>query len=92
MAHNSARTLCIVEADLQHVKRTIHNDHWWNLGKRYELADFEVKIIPGSADLKFQLWNNGMLVNSPEDSIEVKWDAPTMAVGDIAHLDYPMGF
>jgi hypothetical protein len=72
---NDVKTLCIVEAMLSNVSRKVKNRHWWNFGVRYELALFDIKLIPGPADLKFQLWNDNKLINSDDDSIEVKWDA-----------------
>ena len=78
---NNVRTLCIVEAMLDNVSRKVKNHHWWNFGMRYELALFEIRLIPGPADLKFQLWNDNKLVNSSDDSIEVRWGA---AVRDLS--------
>jgi hypothetical protein len=76
VARDSVKNLCIVEAKLENVSKTVRNHHWWNLGTRYELAVFDVKLIPGSADLKFQLLNDNRLVNDEQDSVEVTWEAP----------------
>lgn len=84
---NTVRTLCIVEADLRFIDRITKNGHWWQLGQRYELAEFDLKLIAGSADLKFQLWNNGKLVTGHNESISVDWGlgAPVMEQRD--HFD-----
>ena len=74
-SENDVKTLCIVEAMLDNVSRKVKNHHWWNFGVRYELALFDIKLVPGPADLKFQLWNDNRLVNSDDDGIEVRWDA-----------------
>jgi hypothetical protein len=70
------RDLCIISVDLSRVDRlVVHNKHWWNFGRRYTLAHFSVKLIPGHADLKFQFLNGGKLLNSEEDRVEVTWGA-----------------
>jgi hypothetical protein len=77
IARDSVKNLCIIEAKLDNVSKTVRNHHWWNLGTRYELAVFDVRLIPGSADLKFQLLNNNRLINDEQDSVEVTWEAAT---------------
>lgn len=49
----------------------------YNLGPQYYRAEFDVRIIVGAADVKFQLWgdNNNRLSRDHED-IEVSWNAP----------------
>lgn len=60
LTSDNVRTLCIVEADLRHIERITKNGHWWQLGQKYELAEFDLRLVAGSADLRFQLWNHGM--------------------------------
>src|SRR5947209_4573352 len=67
------KTLCIVEADLRYVDRITKNGHWWQLGQRYELVEFDLRLIAGSADLRFQLWSNGRLISDGNASIGVEW-------------------
>jgi len=70
------RDLCVISVDLSRVtERVVYNKHWWNFGRRYELAHFLVKLIPGHADLKFRLLNGKHLLNSEEDRVEVTWGA-----------------
>lgn len=73
LSSKSVKTLCIVEADLRYIDRIAKNGHWWQLGQRYELAEFDLKLVPGSADLRFQLWNHGRLVTGDKDSVAVDW-------------------
>lgn len=88
VARENVKNLCVVEASLQNVSKTLRNQHWWNLGRRYELALFDVKLVPGSADLKFQLLNNNQVINTEEDSVEVTWEAATKRpVPNINDLD-----
>ena len=88
---NDVRTLCIVEAMLDNVSRKLKNHHWWNFGVRYELAVFDIKLIPGPADLRFQLWNDNRLVNSDNDSIEVQWEAAVResSIPELEELNNP---
>lgn len=75
VARENVQNLCIIEASLENVSRTLHNQHWWNRGRRYASAAFDVKLIPGSADLKFQLLHNNRVINDEDDSVEVTWEA-----------------
>lgn len=83
----TVRTLCIVEADLRFIDKVAKNAHWWQLGEKYELAEFDLRLIAGAADLKFQLWNNGRLVTGHNERVAVDWglDAPVMEQRD--HFD-----
>lgn len=49
----------------------------YNIGPQYYRAEFDVRIIVGAADVKFQLWgdDNHRLSRDHED-IEVSWNAP----------------
>ena len=70
------------------MSKTLHNHHWWNRGRRYYSAVFDVKLIPGSADLKFQLLNDNRIINHEGDSVEVTWEAATKRVSpNINDLD-----
>lgn len=74
LSHQGVRALCVVEADVSQTKRTVRNGHWWNLSRRYELTVLDVKVVPGSADLKFEVWNEGRRLSSDNSEIEVKWE------------------
>lgn len=88
VARDSVKNLCIIEAKLDNISKTVRNQHWWNLGTRYELAVFDVKLIPGSADLKFQLLNNDRLINDEQDSVEVTWEASdSRPIAEVDEMD-----
>jgi len=77
MKHDGAKTLCDVESVLNDVDMKLKNRHWYNRGEKYVRAEFDVKVILGAADLKFQLWSKGGKVCSRDhDAIEIKWDPP----------------
>lgn len=69
------KTLCVVSANLEKVDRIVCNKHWWNFGRRHELASFLVQLIPGHADLRFRLLSGRKLVNDEGDRVEVDWGA-----------------
>jgi len=82
------RDLCIISVDLSQVDRVVvHNKHWWNFGRRYTLAYFSVKLIPGHADLKLQFLSGGKLLNSGEDRFEVTWGAARAQSVNMNELD-----
>lgn len=77
MKQDGAKLLCDVESVLNDVEMKLKNRHWYNRGDRYLQANFDVKVILGAADLKFQLWSKGGRICSRDhDTIDVKWDPP----------------
>jgi hypothetical protein len=48
----------------------------YNRGPQYHRAEFDVKIIIGAADLKFQLWGKNGQLSKDHEEIEVLWDPP----------------
>lgn len=48
----------------------------YNLGSKYFRADFDVRILIGSADMRFQILANGQVVSREHEEIEVVWDPP----------------
>jgi hypothetical protein len=48
----------------------------YNFGPQYQRADFEVKVIIGTADLKFQLWGKNGQLSRDHEEIEVQWYPP----------------
>ena len=67
------REVCVITVNIESTERVVRNKHWWNLGERYELARFMIKLIPGYADLSFQLLSGGRVLNSEADKVEVNW-------------------
>ena len=75
VARERVQKLFTVEVSLENVSRTLHSQHWWNGGTIRVSAAFDVKLIPGPADLKFQLLHNNRVINNEDDSVEVTWEA-----------------
>ncbi|KAL8820537.1 MAG: hypothetical protein Q9191_007496 [Dirinaria sp. TL-2023a] len=81
-----AHILCEVHSDLssadeKQFKRK--NRHFWNTGKIYYKVDYEVKVLIGPADIRFELWFNGQKLNKDE-RITVEWATVTESVPDPA--------
>ncbi len=54
----------------------VKNRHWYNRGNEYVRAKFNIKVILGAADIKFQLQTKDEKVfSNTHDTIEVKWEA-----------------
>lgn len=51
----------------------LKNRHWWNMGQKYHRIDYIVKVALGAADLRFELWHNGMKL-SKDNPIKVEWN------------------
>ena len=50
----------------------LKNRHWWNSGQKYHRIDFVIKVALGPADLRFELWHNGVKL-SKDNPIKVEW-------------------
>ncbi|KAF2470561.1 uncharacterized protein BDR25DRAFT_261580 [Lindgomyces ingoldianus] len=74
MYHEGVTTLCIVESSLLGVKMKVKNKHWWNSKKKHSMAEFDLKVIPGSADLTFQLWSENRMVSREQENLAIVWD------------------
>lgn len=79
MNQDGAKVLCGVESVLRDkgVDMKLKNRHWYSKGERYLRVRFDIKVILGAADLKFQLRSkNNVVLNNDHDAIQVKWDPP----------------
>lgn len=75
---DGAKRLCDVEAVLKDtgVEMKRKNRHWYSRGNQYLRARFNIKVIVGAADIKFQLQTKDQKVFSNDhDTIEVRWEA-----------------
>lgn len=46
---------------------------------QYWRAEFDVKVMIGAADLKFQIWGKDGCMSKDHDEIEVQWDPPPVS-------------
>lgn len=76
---DGAKILCGVESVLKDkgVEMKVKNRHWYQRGERYLRVRFNVRVILGAADIKFQLQSkNNVVLNNEHDAIQVRWDPP----------------
>ena len=89
---DGAKVLCGVESVLKDkgVDMKLKNRHWYSTGEKYLRVKFDIKIILGAADLKFQIQSkNQVVLNNPYDAIQVRWDPPKQKPNEDGN-DMPM--
>jgi hypothetical protein len=72
-----SHSVCSVESVLSHRDMKKKNRHWYNFGPKYYRAEFDVRVIIGAADLKFEMVGKDGVVSMPHDQIEVQWMTAT---------------
>jgi hypothetical protein len=83
--------LCEIQSDLSTAdeKRFVEkNKRFWSLGKHYFKVEYEVKVLIGPADIRFELWFDNQKL-SRDQSIKVDWlpaPDPNFTVPDRAEL------
>ncbi|KAI9738416.1 MAG: hypothetical protein M1834_008919 [Cirrosporium novae-zelandiae] len=92
LKQNGVRSLCDIEYKLKgSIGMKPRNRHWYNRGQKYIFAEFNIRVILGPADIKFQLeTKEGEVCNKPHQAVEVTWDPPIAASGDSDFDDTPM--
>ncbi|KAL8810328.1 MAG: hypothetical protein Q9200_002665 [Gallowayella weberi] len=82
MGAGDAHILCEIESDLSSAdesKFKEKNKHFWSLGKHYFKIDYEIKVLIGPADVRFELWFSGQKL-SKDRPIKVEWQEPPDAI------------
>ncbi|KAI4281717.1 MAG: hypothetical protein L6R35_005580 [Caloplaca aegaea] len=77
-----AHVLCEIESDLSSADETKFkekNRRFWSVGKHYFKVDYEVKVLIGPADVRFELWFNNEKL-SKDQPIKVEWASPAPAI------------
>ncbi|KAL9606461.1 MAG: hypothetical protein Q9179_000377 [Wetmoreana sp. 5 TL-2023] len=75
MGSGDAHILCDIESDLSGADETKfkeRNKSFWRLGKHYFRVDYDIKVLIGPADIRFELWFNGQKL-SKDQPIKVEW-------------------
>ena len=79
--NHETRVLCEVSSDLSSAdekKFTEKNKRFWSLGKHYFKVEYQVRVLIGPADIRFELWFDNQKL-SRDQSIRVEWTpAPSM--------------
>lgn len=52
------------------------NRHWYNFKPEYNRAEFDVKVLIGAADVKFELWGKNGKKSKDHTDISVRWEPP----------------
>ncbi|KAL9614056.1 MAG: hypothetical protein Q9167_001410, partial [Letrouitia subvulpina] len=77
--------LCEIHSDLSsadEAKFKEKNRHFWHRRKHYYQVDYEIRVLIGPADIRFELWFNGQKL-SKDQPIKVDWVAlPSAAQTD----------
>ena len=82
LRQDGAKRLCAIESVLKDkdVEMKLKNRHWYSQREKYLRFKFDVKVILGAADLKFQLQTKDKkVISSDHETITVKWEAPSQA-------------
>ncbi|KAF2269555.1 hypothetical protein CC78DRAFT_564797 [Lojkania enalia] len=73
--NHETRLLCEIQSDLSAAdekKFVEKNKRFWSLGKHYFKVEYQVKVIIGPADIRFELWFANQKM-SRDQSIKVDW-------------------
>jgi hypothetical protein len=71
-----AQRVCRVESELPPDMKP-KNQRWYNVGPRYLRASFEMQVLVGPADLKFQVLSQDGIISRDHESIDVEWVSST---------------
>ena len=72
-----AKSVCAVESVLSHRDMKKKNRHWYNRGPEYYRAEFDMRVIIGAADLKFEMLGKDGVVSKPHSEVQVQWATAT---------------
>ncbi len=74
---DGAEVICRLEYTFKNIEMKAKNRHWYSRGPKYLTVEFDVKVIPGAADLRFKICSKaGLTCSADHEAIDVKWDLP----------------
>jgi hypothetical protein len=83
------RLLCSISSNLSPISEqrfTEKNKRFWSLGKHYFKVEYQVRVLVGPADIRFELWFNNQKL-SKDTSIRVDWvPAPPAFQGPVVDV------
>ena len=85
LQQDGAKRICAIESVLKDrgVEMKLKNRHWYNSREQYLRLKFDVKVILGAADLRFQLQTKDKkVISTDHEAIQVKWEVPSQASPD----------
>ncbi|KAF2841345.1 hypothetical protein M501DRAFT_1029446 [Patellaria atrata CBS 101060] len=77
----NTHVICELQADLSSIDEgqfEAKNRHFWSAGPKYFKVNYQVRVIIGPADIRFELWFNGQRLNK-DQPIHVEWSPMPMA-------------
>jgi len=74
MKSQNVKPLCSLESVLDRGDLKLKNRHWYNFRPQYFRAEFELRILIGPADLRFQIWGKTGQLSRDHEGIEVQWN------------------
>ncbi|KAL9058773.1 MAG: hypothetical protein Q9206_001760, partial [Seirophora lacunosa] len=86
-----AHSLCEIESDLSAADETKFkekNRRFWNLGWHYFRVEYEVKVLIGPADVRFELWFDNQKL-SKDQPIKVEWASAPAATTTSTATEMP---
>ncbi|KAL4914331.1 hypothetical protein BDW62DRAFT_145246 [Aspergillus aurantiobrunneus] len=83
MAGRGVQHVCSLDIITEDVDRKLKNRRWYRMRPRYWRATFDVRVVVGAADLKFQLWSREQRIRSGQhEPIQVQWMPATDCDGN----------
>ncbi|KAK0609780.1 hypothetical protein DIS24_g12269 [Lasiodiplodia hormozganensis] len=89
-----AEILCEIQSDLSNADQREFkqkNRRFWQTSQRHYLVEYQIQVIIGPADLRFELWFNGQKL-SRDQPIRVEWSPatpPTMMTTAVVAAEMP---
>ena len=74
LKRDGAREVCGVETMLNPRDMKRKNRHWYSLGREYNRAEFEVRMLIGTG-LRFEIWSKDGIRSREHDEIQIDWQA-----------------
>lgn len=90
---SGAQHVCKVESSLpQDLK--LKNRHWYSAGPQYLRAEFDMRVLIGPADLKFQTLSKDGIISRDHAAINVQWSPSSKDANQasVAELDGNQAF
>ena len=96
MKWSGTQSVCVVESLIDGADLKLKNRHWYNMSRQFIRADFDLKILIGPADLKFQLWGRNRQISKDHEQIVVQWNpvpiqGQSIPAGDVKSEMYRNG-
>ena len=72
LKRDGAKEVCGVETMLDPRDMKRKNRHWYQFGREYNRAEFEVRVLVGTG-LRFEIWSKDGIRSREHEQIEIQW-------------------